>query len=116
MRNPANTFVRFGVFSLAILLLLGVSAASAFAQGGVGTITGTVTDPKGLSVPQAKVVVKNTDTGIVREIATEYDDCGGLRQEAIDRGSDGRTCPAPERTKFSCMNMHDVRNAEPARD
>jgi hypothetical protein len=70
MKNPASTFMRFGVFSLTILLLLGGISATAFAQGGTGTITGTVTDPKGLSVPQAKVVVKNTDTGLDRPLET----------------------------------------------
>ena len=66
MSNPANISVRIGVFSLAILLLVGGFSAAAFAQGGVGTITGTVTDPKGLSVPDAKVVILDTDTNIAR--------------------------------------------------
>ena len=70
MRNPASTFVRLGVFSVAILVLLGGFTATGFAQGGVGTITGTVTDPKGLSVPQAKVVIKNTDTSLERTLET----------------------------------------------
>ena len=32
-------------------------------KAAIGTITGTVTDPKGLPVPDVSVVVKNTDTG-----------------------------------------------------
>jgi hypothetical protein len=66
MRNPSSIFVRFSVFSLAILLLLGGFTAAAFAQGGVGAITGTVTDPKGLTVPQAKVAILNADTNTAR--------------------------------------------------
>jgi Carboxypeptidase regulatory-like domain/TonB dependent receptor len=66
MSNPAKVSVRISVFSLVILLLMGGLTASMYAQGGVGTITGTVTDPKGLSVPQAKIVILNTDTNTAR--------------------------------------------------
>ena len=45
-------------------------SSSAFAQSGTGTITGTVTDPKSLTIPAANVVIKNTDTGIERPLAT----------------------------------------------
>jgi hypothetical protein len=58
--------VRFGASCLAALFLLTSVSARAFAQGGTGTITGTVTDPKGLSVPDAKVSILNMDTGIDR--------------------------------------------------
>src|ERR1700682_4898105 len=70
MRHQTSVFVRFGVVSLVVLLLLAGFSAAAFAQGGTGTITGTVSDPKGLSVPQAKVVVRNTDTAIERPLET----------------------------------------------
>jgi hypothetical protein len=70
MRHQTSVFVRFGIVSLAILLLLGGFSALAFAQGGTGTITGTVIDPKGLSVPDAKVSVLNTETGIDRSLGT----------------------------------------------
>ncbi len=70
MRHETSVFVRLWVASLAILLLLGGFSASAFAQGGTGTITGTVIDPKGLAVPDAKVSILSTDTGIERPLAT----------------------------------------------
>src|SRR4029077_7646118 len=38
--------------------------SSAFAQGGTGTITGEITDPKGLAVPGAKITILNLDTGV----------------------------------------------------
>lgn len=66
MNNSSGRCVYVGVFCLVVLLLLGSFSIAAFAQGGVGTITGTVTDPKGLSVAQAKVVIRNADTGIER--------------------------------------------------
>src|SRR5258708_35195408 len=70
MRHETSVFVRLWVASLAILLLLGGFSASAFAQGGTGTITGTVIDQKGLAVPDAKVSILRTDTGIDRPLAT----------------------------------------------
>ena len=70
MRYETSVLVRFGIVFVAILFLLGSASAPAFAQGGTGTITGTVTDPKGLTVPQAKVSILSTDTGIERPIET----------------------------------------------
>jgi hypothetical protein len=66
MRIFSAGSVRFVVTCFAVLLLISRFSTGAFAQGGVGTITGTVTDPKGLTVAQASVVIKNTDTGIER--------------------------------------------------
>jgi hypothetical protein len=45
-------------------LLLGCLAVSAFGQGPVGTLTGTVTDPAGSVVPGAAVVATNAATGV----------------------------------------------------
>src|SRR5467141_1790691 len=70
MRHQTSVFVRSGIACLTILVSLGGFSATAFAQGGTGTITGTVIDPKGLSVPDAKVFVLNTETGIDRSLAT----------------------------------------------
>jgi hypothetical protein len=70
MKNQTSVFVRFGIASLAILLLLGGFSAVAFAQGGNGSISGTVTDPKGLAVADANVVVKNTGTGVATPLPT----------------------------------------------
>src|SRR5882762_7851764 len=70
MRQQTSVFIRIGVASLAILLIICGLSAPVFAQGGTGTITGTVIDPKGLAVPDAKVSILNTDTGIDRPLAT----------------------------------------------
>ena len=53
-------FVRF----LALFVLLSSSLGIAFAQGGEGAISGTVTDPTGAIVPGAKVVAHNIATGV----------------------------------------------------
>ncbi len=52
----------------AVLMLLGV--ALAVAQSDRGAITGTVTDPANAVVPGAKLVLRNIDTGAVREAQT----------------------------------------------
>jgi hypothetical protein len=51
------------------ILLVCLVAAATFAQTAAsGTITGTITDPSGSSVPGAAVAVKNIDTGSTRNI------------------------------------------------
>ena len=51
------------------ILLVCLVAAAAFAQTAAsGTVTGTITDPSGSSVPGAAVAVKNIDTGSTRNI------------------------------------------------
>src|SRR5579862_5987532 len=52
----------------AALMLLG--AALAAAQSDRGTITGTVTDPANSAVPGGQLVLRNIDTGAVREAKT----------------------------------------------
>jgi len=63
--------------SLACVLTLALicGPGRALAQGaGSATITGTILDPSGSSVPAAAVVIRNTDTGIERR--TETSDAG----------------------------------------
>jgi hypothetical protein len=73
MRESSGRSVHVAVFCFSILLVISGFSSRAFAQGGVGTITGTITDPKGLTVAQASVVIKSTDTGIERPAITTSD-------------------------------------------
>ncbi len=50
--------------------MLSLATVAAFAQANSGTITGTITDPNGGVVPDAKITIHNPDTGIDREVAT----------------------------------------------
>jgi uncharacterized protein YqkB len=61
---------RLFAFALVALLLALAAAAPAFAQSDHGTITGTVTDPTGAVVPNAKITATSLDTGEVREVTS----------------------------------------------
>src|SRR5258708_31692728 len=47
-----------------IILLLSLFAVCGMAQRDLGTITGTITDPEGAGVPNAKVTILENTTGI----------------------------------------------------
>ncbi|MDQ3754935.1 MAG: TonB-dependent receptor, partial [Acidobacteriota bacterium] len=53
-----------------MMLALVVWASPSFAQSDRGTLTGTITDPNGAVVANAKVTLTNLDTGGVRETTT----------------------------------------------
>jgi outer membrane receptor protein involved in Fe transport len=57
----------------ALVVVFAAHAAIAAAQENTGTILGTVTDPTGASVPNAKVTATNDDTGFSRSTETGAD-------------------------------------------
>jgi hypothetical protein len=63
-------FVKFNAVVALVLISLLVSVP-ARAQVAGATLSGTVTDPSGSGVPNATVSIKNTATGIAREVATD---------------------------------------------
>jgi hypothetical protein len=63
-------FSKLFVTGLAIVILLSAAGSNAWAQAGAGTIAGTLTDPNGAVIPDAKVTVHNVETGIDREVTT----------------------------------------------
>jgi hypothetical protein len=58
------------LMALAILALLVCFVGAAFAQTTTGTITGTITDPKGAAMAGVTVTVHNADTGIDTSVRT----------------------------------------------
>ncbi len=56
---------------LAFVALLLVFTGTAWAQTETGQISGTVIDQQGNGVPKAKIVIRNTGTGAVREVASD---------------------------------------------
>src|SRR5690349_14969623 len=80
-----------------------ILAATSFAQSQIGgaSLNGTVTDPSGASVPNAKVTAANTATGLTR--TTQTSDAGfytftGLPVGAYDVTVDAQGFKTAKRT------------------
>ncbi len=69
-RNLSRWFKSFGCITLITLCFLLVQSPRAFGQVDEGSITGTVQDPTGAVVPNAKVILLNTDQGITLQTTT----------------------------------------------
>jgi hypothetical protein len=82
MSTPRRTF-SFSRLAAA-LLCAAAFALTAAAQSNKGTITGTITDPNGAVVKEAKVTVTNVATGETREATTG--DEGSYTIPALDPG------------------------------
>src|SRR5688572_21431051 len=61
---------RLTVFALLALTLAWAFAPAAYAQSDRGSVTGTVTDPGGAVIANAKVTATSQDTGEVREVVS----------------------------------------------
>jgi hypothetical protein len=71
--KPSTVCQRLLVFAVAALFLVFAGPPISAQTSGVGNITGTVTDTSGAAVPNAPVVVLNSDTGVTRTITTNAD-------------------------------------------
>jgi hypothetical protein len=67
-----------------VVVFLSISVTLAFSQSDSGQISGTVTDPQGLAVTQAKVEIVNQDTAVKRESQT--DDTGHYSVSLLPAG------------------------------
>ncbi|HET6930205.1 MAG TPA: TonB-dependent receptor, partial [Candidatus Acidoferrum sp.] len=63
----------FGRTTTVFLILAILFAVPTLAQVAGGTLSGTVSDPNGSGVPQAKLVIKNIATGVERTTTTNGD-------------------------------------------
>ncbi|MCU1286746.1 MAG: TonB-dependent receptor plug [Acidobacteriales bacterium] len=65
-----SVFCRLMIFGL---LVLSLNILNLSAQVAGGTIKGSVTDPSGALLPNAKITIKNVATGVVRETVSNTD-------------------------------------------
>src|SRR4030088_1384921 len=61
---------RYGRYSLSVICLALTGAATGYAQYTTATLGGTVSDPSGAAVSDAKVSIQNLETGLLREAQT----------------------------------------------
>ena len=80
----ANVSIGLARRIVVVLLLCLAGAANAFAQGGTGTLTGTVVDSTGAAVPGATVTATELNTGTQRTVVS--DDVGVFRMAALNPG------------------------------
>ena len=62
---------RAPLFTLLVLILAMLCARPANAQVSGATLTGTVTDPSGATIPQAQIAITNASTGVTRTVSTD---------------------------------------------
>jgi len=70
IKNTTSKGAWFGLSLLAALVLSFFIATPARAQVTGATLSGTVTDPSGAVIPHAKIVIKNTSTGVIRNVTS----------------------------------------------
>ena len=63
----------FGRTTAVFLIFAIIFCAPTLAQVAGGTMSGTVSDPNGSGIPQAKLVIKNVATGVERTVTTNAD-------------------------------------------
>src|ERR1051325_8635733 len=69
---------------LRVLLSAAVLTGAAHAQSTLGTITGSITDPSGSAVPNAKVMGRNVGTNVERHVTADSE--GLYRLTNLDPG------------------------------
>ncbi|MBV9267904.1 MAG: carboxypeptidase regulatory-like domain-containing protein, partial [Acidobacteriaceae bacterium] len=79
--------------SLVASILLLLCCSVVMAQRDLGTITGTVTDPQGSAVANAKVTITNDATGVTSDTVTT--DTGSFTRPALNPGTYTVTVEAP---------------------
>ena len=98
----ANVSFRLARWIVVVLLCL-AAATSAFAQGGTGTLTGTVVDGTGAALPGATVNATEANTGSVRTAVS--DESGLFRMAALNPG---RYAITIEIANFRTLNVADI--------
>ena len=99
--HSARFTYRIALAMLCVLLFCG----AAFAQSTFGTVLGTVKDPSGSVIPQAKVTLANTGTNAVR--STESGSNGLYQFNSIDVGTYKLTVEAAgfQKTEYQAFDL-----------
>ncbi len=66
-------FLSRQVIRTAFVILLGSLSAAMYAQSGSGTLQGTVVDPSGAVVPNARIHITSATTGVSRDVTSNND-------------------------------------------
>ena len=105
VRDRVATFVRRAVVGIALVCPLFILLPTQFAFGQVdeGTITGTVTDTTGAVVPDAQVILLNTDQGIT--VQTKTNSTGGFTFSPVRVGHYRITVSAQGFAKTTQSNL-----------
>src|SRR5579875_3464562 len=93
---------RLAHFSAPSLLLL-LTGCLLFGQRDLGTITGTITDPQGAAIANAKVTITNDATGVSSDTVTT--DTGAFTRPALNPGTYTVTVQAPGFQKSEQKNV-----------
>ena len=84
MRKLLFAISTYPMWRISMLLMFAVVLLGTAAYGQeTASIVGTVTDPTGAAVPNAKITITNTDTGIVRTTTTNATGSYAARELAI---------------------------------
>jgi hypothetical protein len=89
--------------TLAISALILASSLSAFSQGSVGRLVGTITDPRGAVVPAATVTIKDNQTGRERTFAASGE--GSFTVPQLDVGTYTVTITAPGYSTYTATDV-----------
>ena len=103
-KQPFNSCFRVMLLLTTIALVLGSSSSMRAQVAGFGNLTGTTMDPKGASIAGAKVAVRNSGTGLGRDLVT--DNAGEFRALQIPPGTYDVTVEA---SGFARVKMTGIR-------
>ena len=99
----------FKIMAVAILL---ICSSATWAQTITGGVNGSVTDPSGAVIPNAKVAATNTETGVVTETTTNTDGIYNIRFLQIGEYKVSVTAPGFGTSTYGPFRLDTGQNAK----